>query len=86
MSPIIWAVIAVIAFAALLTFSNKRQPAVALPVPARMGRVRVRSQHEVDTDEDLAVIADAYREQRKQERAQVALERLAKITPSTKAK
>lgn len=41
---------------------------------------RFRSLWEQETDEDLEVIADAYRVSRKADRAAVALERLSRIT------
>ncbi len=57
------------------------------PSPEPMVAIRARTQYEIETDEDLAVIADVYRDQRRADRAQQALERLGRITPSsTKSK
>ena len=48
--------------------------------PAFSEPVRMRSQWEIETDEDIDVIADTYRTSRKADRAAVALERLSRIT------
>ncbi len=48
--------------------------------------LRMRSQFDVETDEDLAVICDVYRDQRKAERARQALERLAPLVPTSSKK
>ena len=96
MSPLVWAMIAVVVIlgvAALVTAKQAEQEkpkssVVADLEPARVWSptieaVRMRTQYEVETDEDLAVIEEVYREDRRSKRAQLALERLAAITPST---
>lgn len=96
MSPLVWAMIAVVVIlgiAALVSAKQAEQEkprssVVADPEPARVWSptieaVRMRTQYEVETDEDLAVIEEVYREDRRSKRAQLALERLAAITPST---
>lgn len=70
MSPII---LAALVGAALLA---------VLPCVAGKTTHAQKTQYSIETDEDLLVIADVYRDQRKSERAQIALERLSKITPS----
>lgn len=47
--------------------------------------LRVRTQYEIETDEDLSVIEQVYRDDRRAKRAQMALERLSAITPAAAA-
>jgi hypothetical protein len=96
MSPLVWAMIAVVVILGIAALVSARQaeqekpkPSVVADLePARvwsptLETVRMRTQYEVETDEDLAVIEEVYREDRRSKRAQLALERLAAITPST---
>ena len=95
MTPLMWAAVAVLLFvggALLVRALQAKQNGEPSPMAsvAQMLHVaepmRMRSQFDVETDEDLAVITDVYRDQRKAERARQALERLAPLVPSAAKK
>jgi hypothetical protein len=87
MTPLMWGAAALVIFivAALAIRSSQSPLAQAAHLFASAEPIRMRSQFDVETDEDLAVITDVYRDQRKAERARQALERLAPLVPSAKA-
>ncbi len=92
MSPLMLALCAVVGIILLVAAVKKSQssglPAISSPLslsPA-IESIRVRSQWEVETDEDLQVISEVYRDNRRSARAQAALERLGAITSATAKK
>lgn len=82
MPPIVWAMIVAMAILAIVQIANSKKRGQALPMLAAVSEVRMRTQYEIETDEDLEVIQEVYREDRKRERARMALERLGRITPT----
>lgn len=91
MTPLMWAILAVAVFigGALVLRSTQRQ-SDSTPATGAVAQLfaheplRMRSQFDVETDEDLLVIEKVYREQRTSERARQALERLAPLVPTAK--
>ncbi len=96
MTPLAWAAVAVVIFIIVALAvrqlqsresEQSRSPlAAATQLFAPAEPLRMRSQFDVETDEDLAVICDVYRDQRKAERARQALERLAPLVPTSSKK